>query len=167
MNQNPNREPSSKPNAILELFQDKKLILGEVHVQQGLAGSPPCGPNCPARLKTITCPYFTPTTPCLVGCRVKQILDDGQPGNHREINIFVTSQAGSFLIGEENLINLNNPRHTYLRIVSNKHGQEISVTESSNMTLFDLEPGLKIASGKLPEEGENAVLEMSMEKKDA
>lgn len=160
-NQNPNREPSSNPNAILELFQNKKLILGDHHVAVAdKKGPAACGPNCPHRLTSITCPFFTPSTPCLVGCHVKQILDSpgGNPtaSSHREIAIFVTSQAGQYLIGEENIINLGNPRSSYLRVLTNKHGQEIGVTENANVSLYDLEPGMKISEGSLPLEGELA-----------
>lgn len=160
--QNPNREPSSKPNVILELFQHKKLILGEIHVAAEKKGPSPCGPNCPHRLTSITCPFFTPTTPCLVGCEVKQVIEaPGSNGQtfHREISIFVTSQAGMILVGEENLINLTN-QWAHTRIVKNKHGQEVSASESYGESLFEIEAGARIISnGELlddPEVNENA-----------
>lgn len=142
---NPKREPSSIPNPIATLFQDKSLILGDQHVKvpDGQGGA--CGPNCPHRLTSITCPYFS-GVPCLVGCNIKQVLsgsDTGAP--HEEIDIFVTSQAGYFLVGDENIIDLRNPRASHLRILTNKHGRQLGVTGAIPMSLFAMKTGVKIS----------------------
>lgn len=129
------------------LFQDVKFMLGTQHaVDEGKLED--CGPNCVHRLKSITCPYFKPTVPCLVGCEVQQRI--GVPGEgigYEEFAIRVIAQAGSFLIGEEVILNLSSPSAEFLRILTDKAGNPVGTAIArKDVSLFsDLQPGIFIS----------------------
>ena len=135
---NPKREPSSELNPLEELFKHHKPPLGSQHIiVQEVAGGVECGMNCPHRLNSITCPFFE-GVPCLVGCEIKQTLP-GEGLLYEELDIFVTSQAGKFLIGGEIIINLENPRASRIRIITNKLGKQILPAGAiEGLSLFDL-----------------------------
>lgn len=134
---NEKREATSVPNPIRDLFQHTKFVLGEHHFQEGKME--PCGPNCPHREKTISCPYFKPTVPCLVGCTIQYtqgVADEGL--DYEQNDIFVIAQAGQYLIGFENIINMDSPRINRLRLLTDKYGNQISSPAAQEgITLFE------------------------------
>ena len=144
---NPKRKPNSEPNPVVELFKYHKAPLGSQHmILPEYSGGAECGMSCPHRLNSITCPFFD-GVPCLVGCEIKQTL----PGDgllHEELDIFVSSQAGKFLIGGEVILNLENPRASKIRIITNKRGEQILPAGAiEGLSLFDLKQrGLSLGS---------------------
>lgn len=133
---NPRRTPVAELTVAQELFRTKRLALGNTH---SLADGEtvPCGGECPHRLRSISCPFSG--APCLVGCTVKQVLA-GEGFAYSEEDFFVVAQAGHYLVGEENIINLANPRATHLRIVTNKRGQLVHADSGLDGSLLDYEP---------------------------
>lgn len=157
---NEKRKPTSAPNPVRDLFQNAHFILGENHVVSGR--DEPCGPNCPYRTKSISCPFFKPTVPCLVGCTIQ--YSSGTPGeglDYEEAAIFVISQAGTHLIGYENIVNIDSPKLNRLRILTDKYGNELAPPEAQkDMTIFgDMQEGEIISEvveleGKVGQEDE-------------
>lgn len=141
---NPNRE---RPVADLtngrDLFVSKTLALGDTHIvlDDNHREQPvPCGHACPWRLQSISCPFFA--APCLVGSRVKQTLS-GDGYAYEELDMFVVAQHGRYLIGEEIILNLDNPRASKLRMVTNKRGMRVHARSSAEgESLLDRESGM-------------------------
>lgn len=143
---NKKREPTSMPNPIRQLFENARYILGEHHLVEGKQEA--CGPNCPHRQKTISCPFFSPTVPCLVGCTIQYSSGQVDEGlDYDEQAIFVIAQAGTHLIGYENIINIDSPKINRIRILTDKYGNEIAPPEAQkDITLFgDMQEGVIIS----------------------
>jgi hypothetical protein len=135
---NPKREPSSEINPIEELFKHHRAPLGSQHVfMPESGGGNECGMNCAHRINSISCPFFQ-GIPCLVGCEIKLTLP-GEGMQHQEMDIFVTSQSGKFLIGHEVMLNMENPRASHIRIITNKRGEQLlPAGASEGLSLFGL-----------------------------
>lgn len=130
---NPSRAPVSELTTSAELFAQKRLLLGDAHqFEDGLVA--PCGAACPYRMKSISCPFWK--TPCLVGCTVKQVLL-GEGYSYTESEFFVIAQVGPYLIGEEVILNMHNPRAAHLRVVRNKRGELAQADSGLDGSLFD------------------------------
>jgi len=146
----------SENDASRKFFQDSRFILGTRHLKSanGVLESEECGPNCTSRKASISCPYFKETVPCLVGTEVQQQIgtpDDGL--GYDQLNIKVISQSGRYLIGEEVIINLDNPRASFLRVLKDKYGVEVNASPSSDISLFDdMEQGVLISEVKFNNE---------------
>lgn len=130
------------------IFKDVKFILGTRHqnFSEGTFSSQECGPNCNSRLQSISCPFFKETVPCLVGSEVQQKL--GIPGEglgYEELSLKVVTQAGRYLIGEEVIINLDNPRATSLRLLITKSGNTVDAfADQSHSIMGNMEEGVLI-----------------------
>jgi len=163
---NENREPVSNPEDPRKLWDGKGMILGSSHIimrepeyykdkgqvsmamieEDGIVYSTKavesCGPNCKFRLATITCPFFK-EYPCLVGCTVRQhIRHEGIAS--QDMDIFVTSQSGRFLIGEECILDLGNPNVAYIRILRDKRGIPVVATKHKSLLSIGLGTGVDI-----------------------
>lgn len=138
---NPRRLPTVELGDGVALFSRKTLLLGDAHVVDTAGGAVPCGAACPHRLASISCPYFA--APCLVGCTVKQVLI-GEGMTHEEQEFFVVAQTGRYLVGQEVVINLDNPRAARLRVVKDKRGETVYADDELDGTLVD---GIKWTDG--------------------
>lgn len=147
---NPRRLPTADLTDGVELFAPFKQILGAGHrLDSDSAETVPCGAACPHRVASISCPFW-PGTPCLVGCQVKQVLA-GQGLQYGEIDLFVVTQSGRFLIGQESLINLDNPLMSHLRIITDKRGRPVVSTGAPG--LLDVKPATIFNSIEVTHDG--------------
>lgn len=152
---NEKREPLSSPEDSRKLWEGKGMILGSSHIlmreseyfedkgqvsmamieESGVDSTKvveSCGPNCKFRLATITCPFFK-EYPCLVGCTVRQHIRHGEGMETQDMDIFVTSQSGRFLIGEECVLELGNPNVAYMRLLRDKRGIPVVATKHKSL----------------------------------
>lgn len=153
---NSRRKPTVDLSSTDRQLLNSNQPLGGKHVfVDGLEPSP-CGVACPHRLASISCPFWR--VPCLVGCVVKQVMP-GAGFEHEEPQIMVTSQSGKYLIGEEVILNLETPRATHLRIISDKLGNTVlAATPGVTGTLTDLKPAITLPHVEYTEQeitGEN------------
>lgn len=142
---NPNRAPTANFATAVQLFASKRLLLGDSHQIDDMA-LVPCGAACSHRLASISCPFFR--TPCLVGCTVKQILA-GEGNDYQEAEFFVVSQIGQYLIGEEVVLNLANPRMQWLRVIKNKLGELVQADDGVTGSLFDVQSAFEFTEEDL------------------
>ena len=126
---NPRRLPTADLADPIAMFADKRSLLGGAHALGADGDVVPCGATCPHRLVSVSCPFFH--APCLVGCVVKQVLI-GEGLGYEEQEFFIVAQAGRYLIGQEVVLNLDNPNAARLRVVQDKLGQ--TVYASSGLT---------------------------------
>lgn len=164
---NDKREPISSPVDPRKLWEDKGMILGSSHIlmresdyfedkgqvsmamieESGIDSTKvveQCGPNCKFRLATITCPFFK-EYPCLVGCTVRQHIH-GEGMTTQDMDIFVTSQSGRFLIGQECILDMSNPNVAYMRLIKDKRGiPVVSTKHSSILSRVDISSGVDIS----------------------
>ncbi len=121
---------------------------------EGTLTSQECGPNCTLRTSSISCPFFKETVPCLVGTEVQQkigVPDDGI--GYEELKIKVIAQSGRYLIGEEVILNLDNPRATYLRVLTDKRGAAVDAYADETVSLFgDTQQGVLIGELEIKSE---------------
>lgn len=99
-----------------------------------------CGLNCPERLGSTTCPFFERDIPCLVGCTLKLVERGGTEHglDYEEHAFFVVQQSGKYLIGEEQIISLDSPRFSRIRIMLDKNGEEVVASGGSiGMSLLE------------------------------
>lgn len=143
METNAKRDPTADQANPAELWGDRRLLLGDQYVF--LDNPKPveqCGPACQHRESTIRCPFTG--YPCLVGCRLQYSME-GSALSHRDETMFVTSQCGDYLIGEEVVIKMDHPSIKYWRVLNDKRGVPVNPKiEGVSGSLLDMEEGTEI-----------------------
>lgn len=122
------------------VFAGRISPLGNKHVDicaNALCGQIDCGESCEHRTRTISCPFLAHSVPCLVGCQLKIVERGGTDAGlqYDEHDFIVLAQAGSYLIGEEQIISLDNPRIMRWRIVVDKHGNSVVAGSPAGVSL--------------------------------